>query len=1322
MKQKRWKQWIAMLMVLVMVLTVFRPNEIQAETAGEMVFDVNSYYRITSKESNKVMEVHNLGMYNGDQIQQWEYTRAESQQWQIVKEGNYFKIRNKNSSKLLSVQEGTAQNGDSVFQWDDMDSDTQLWYLEYCENGFYQIKSKENDKCIDIKDISKNNGAKLQLWEDVDGNNQMWQFSKLEEDRNILSGGKYKITSKNSGKAMEIGYNSQEDGGTVQQWDYEYGNNQQWFLQKVEEKYFKIIADHSGKVLTVKNHETNNGTAVEQRAYESKDSQLWYFELDSNGYYKIKSKQSGKCLEVSRISMENGAALQIWEDGDGDNQKWNMKLLSYLIDPAIHLSADYEEDTNAIKVEWYGDEDLVTSSLYIRRNQEEAFIEYSVKQQGDTINCNANAEENEITEEVEEETANRTYRETISLESNDTYVEFRVMGTTKYGLELLSDIVTLQQTETGVEVVPRDSDSDGIEDGYEIWDLETNPYETDSDEDGFPDGYEVLVLCTNPNTYTEDEDFDKDGFSNLEEMDLGTNPYLSDSDFDGILDKEDEEPLKTDVHSNREVNYDITIQTGYYDKVLSGYDEEGKAYQTIYNSILKGFRYTENEGECKQYQLYDNNGKQTAALTKEGNNWIAHTYTYDANENMTYMTHNGFGYTFEYDENQNITKGMVEDQVLFTSDYNSETNTQGNIVYGNGQKKEYVYDETGEKIEQIDINNALAYSYNYDDSGNVTSLTDHRNEIEYTYRYNEEGTLISLQADNGFSITYETEESRTKTTYTIDGVTKTQEVNVNEEEATATTTFSGGKMITKTEENKEDVIQVYNQNNTKIMETKVSAKQDNVIKFENQSGETFCYKYNNKGNLIKVYENNTLISQYHYDGINQLIREDNQKADKTTIYTYDNGGNIRSVKEYPYTTGTPSEHQLIQQNQYQYGNNAWKDLFTSYNGQEITYDAIGNPLQYRDGYRFTWNDGRLLGRIEKGNEQIQYFYNQEGLRTKKVANGVTTEYHLDGSKIIGETTGNSSTWYYYDNKDSVIGFEKDGQVYYYEKNILNDIVAIYNQAGNKIVGYTYDAYGNITSITGDGMVAQSNPFTYRGYYRDRDTGLYYLQNRYYDSQTGRFLNADIQFDYNADTRWANLFCYVANNPIAFCDPTGTSISAVIFTGLVIVAFTIVAYTSYRFYVNWIQNSGKITAGFIKAVNATLKIPSKLAHWTYGPIQVLWGDILNSFEKAKTKAKPRYKRDFEDHHIVAHSSPRAKGARDVLRKLNINVEKDKDNLVRLKTGFHKRLHRKLYYSIVNTLVCGAYNTGKTTVQKRKNVRDTLSNIKDLLRSMNQLAPW
>ena len=190
---------------------------------------------------------------------------------------------------MLSTEEN-AQNGAKLFQWDDSNADTQLWYIEKTKDGYLQIKSKANDKCIDVKGISRENGAKLQVWEDVDGENQKWNFTEVEENKKIISGAKYKITAKNSKKAVEIGYNSQKDGGTVQLWEYEQGSNQQWFLEKVDEKYYKIIADHSGKVLTVKNGKTENGTLVEQREYKGKENQLWYLSEDPNGYYRIRSK------------------------------------------------------------------------------------------------------------------------------------------------------------------------------------------------------------------------------------------------------------------------------------------------------------------------------------------------------------------------------------------------------------------------------------------------------------------------------------------------------------------------------------------------------------------------------------------------------------------------------------------------------------------------------------------------------------------------------------------------------------------------------------------------------------------------------------------------------------------------------------------------------------------------------------------------------------------------------------------------------------------------------------------------------------------------
>lgn len=131
----------------------------------------------------------------------------------MEKEGEYYKFVNENSKKVLSTEEN-AMNGAVLFQWDDMNADAQLWYLEQCEEEYVQIKSKANDKCIDITGISKDNGAKLQVWDDVDGNNQKWKFVELEVGNKIVSGAKYKITSKTSKKSLEVGYNSQEDGGT----------------------------------------------------------------------------------------------------------------------------------------------------------------------------------------------------------------------------------------------------------------------------------------------------------------------------------------------------------------------------------------------------------------------------------------------------------------------------------------------------------------------------------------------------------------------------------------------------------------------------------------------------------------------------------------------------------------------------------------------------------------------------------------------------------------------------------------------------------------------------------------------------------------------------------------------------------------------------------------------------------------------------------------------------------------------------------------------------------------------------------------------------
>ena len=87
---------------------------------------------------------------------------------------------------------------------------------------------------------------------------------------------------------------------------------------------------------------------------------------------------------------------------------------------------------------------------------------------------------------------------------------------------------------------------------------------------------------------------------------------------------------------------------------------------------------------------------------------------------------------------------------------------------------------------------------------------------------------------------------------------------------------------------------------------------------------------------------------------------------------------------------------------YGYSTSAWGDLLTSYGGSSITYDAIGNPLSYR-GKTFTWEGRRLTGAVASG-KTLSFKYNEEGIRTSKTVNGVTTNYYLIGSQIIAEET------------------------------------------------------------------------------------------------------------------------------------------------------------------------------------------------------------------------------------------------------------------------------------------------------------------------------
>ena len=235
-----------------------------------------------------------------------------------------------------------------------------------------------------------------------------------------------------------------------------------------------------------------------------------------------------------------------------------------------------------------------------------------------------------------------------------------------------------------------------------------------------------------------------------------------------------------------------------------------------------------------------------------------------------------------------------------------------------------------------------------------------------------------------------------------------------------------------------------------------------------------------------------------------------------------------------------------------YGDGEWGDLLTAYNGTAITYDEIGNRLT--DGtWTYTWEHGRELASMTKSDSSSswEFSYDANGLRTQRTDNNHYNyfydayehyEYQYDSSgRLVYMDSYNDAFSFTY---DPVTGFPLslscgDG-TYYYVTNSRGDVLGITDSQGNLCLAYEYDAWGNVINYEGYSSLyyIPYNPLLYRGYVYDWETGLYYLQSRYYDPEIGRFINADAYAATGQGLTGNNMFAYCGNNPVMGYDPTG----------------------------------------------------------------------------------------------------------------------------------------------------------------------------------------
>ena len=313
----------------------------------------------------------------------------------------------------------------------------------------------------------------------------------------------------------------------------------------------------------------------------------------------------------------------------------------------------------------------------------------------------------------------------------------------------------------------------------------------------------------------------------------------------------------------------------------------------------------------------------------------------------------------------------------------------------------------------------------------------------------------------------------------------------------------------------------------------------NLVASITQPGCNCGYGYDDNGNIASATLNGKWTG-YTYDALGQLIQVNDHSdtrsgADGTTWkYTYDLGGNILKKERFAYADTTNSLETVT----YTYGDANWRDKLTAVNGSTIRYDAIGNPLS--DGtWTYTWQNGRQLQKMQKSGVTAEFVYNADGLRVQKTVNSVVTKYTLHGKNIVHMISGADELHFFYDaqNRPAVVVY--NGAAYAYVKSLQGDIVAILDENGNAVVSYGYDAWGAPLWCTGElaETLGKVQPFRYRGYVFDEETGLYYLRSRYYNPGWGRFVNADSYIG-KMTMLSHNLFLYCHNSPIFRIDASG----------------------------------------------------------------------------------------------------------------------------------------------------------------------------------------
>jgi RHS repeat-associated protein len=481
--------------------------------------------------------------------------------------------------------------------------------------------------------------------------------------------------------------------------------------------------------------------------------------------------------------------------------------------------------------------------------------------------------------------------------------------------------------------------------------------------------------------------------------------------------------------------------------------------------------------------------------------------------------------TFAYNLRDELTG--VTDPLNRTTLYTRDAaGTLTKVTQPTGAYTAFTYDSANRLVERTLGTNgtpSLAYSFEYDANGNLKKAFD----TTRTWQFNYDALDRMQQATNLVgSVTYSYDENSNLTQRSVSaGSTQTNDFIYDELDhlLRVEDTANAREYARFSYDEQGRVVKAVSGNIIySVMEYDGAGRLKKVQNLKSDSTflSSYEYVYDSRGNRKKEIVNGTTTTDFAYDALGQIL------DDGTYTYTYTPRGNRKS-RTGP--GGTTTNYCYDAADQLTYVGSG-----TCGSGSNLTYDDNGNLEQYISGSD-TWDysydaENRLIQVKLNGTTKATFTYDAFGRRASKTVNSVERKYHYDGrsNRVLYETEGSTvKVWYTWAGDQLISQTQQDGNIYYYQYNGHGDVIALYAANGALKNVYAYDVWGNPT-YTSEQV---ENPYRYAGYRWDAETGLYFLNARYYDPSLGRFSTQD-----TVPTQ--PTYAYSLNNPVVFADPTG----------------------------------------------------------------------------------------------------------------------------------------------------------------------------------------